>query len=350
VGDDERDEPVQLRLVDYLHYAGALRASGSVADVTAEAQPGQLGRTAACEANPLYLFDASQLDADSALEESVPALVDQAASSDDETAQEKATIESGVVRADYAPVPAFARDDLFGCLPAALRPPHRWVLVGAKGSGSAIHQVGVHRHLVRVRVEIMGAPKCRNVGESQSVLIMIRQVTRTIAGSATRYRPSIAVCSACSCTQDPLHSSAWNTSLLGRKRWVLFPPETPRHWVTPAAEERLHPARLQGPRAWFTTVYPRCCSHDWHAPRPVELIQHPGRRTLPSRCLPLVADGIACACLRLKRIMRIIAGETVYVPAGWWHVVLNLDPLAVAVTENFGVPADYCHIRAALKV
>eukprot|EP01047_Picozoa_sp_COSAG01_P076621 COSAG01_NODE_13519_length_1574_cov_1.317966_1_plen_159_part_00 len=158
MGDDERDEPVQLRLVDYLHYAGALRASGAVADVTAEAQPGQLGRTAACEANPLYLFDASQLDADSALEESVPAFIDQAASSDDETAQEKATIESGVVRADYAPVPAFARDDLFGCLPSALRPPHRWVLVGAKGSGSAIHQVGVHRHLVRGRVEIMGAP------------------------------------------------------------------------------------------------------------------------------------------------------------------------------------------------
>ena len=38
-----------------------------------------------------------------------------------------------------------------------------------------------------------------------------------------------------------------------------------------------------------------------------------------------------------------------YVPAGWWHTVINLDPLSVAVTENFGLPSDFAHIRAALK-
>ena len=71
--------------------------------------------------------------------------------------------EADVMMKDYTP-PKFFEEDLF---PEMFgdegAPPHRWFLIGPKRSGSTVHQ-------------------------------------------------------------DPLGTSAWNTSLSGRKRWVMMPP------------------------------------------------------------------------------------------------------------------------------
>ena len=96
---------------------------------------------------------------------------------------------------------------------------------------------------------------------------------------------------------DPLGTAAWNTVFRGRKRWALFPPGTSK---STAKGSHFYDWRTQDdePINYFVDILPQIRrNHDV-----MEFIQDPG--------------------------------DTVYVPAGWWHAVLNLDD-TVAVTQNF---------------
>ena len=92
---------------------------------------------------------------------------------------------------------------------------------------------------------------------------------------------------------DPLGTHAWVTVVEGLKRWVLFPPN-----VT-----ELSSIGMQTPQIpsviWFSEWHERAIAN---IPEAIEILQRPG--------------------------------ETVYVPSGWPHIVLNLER-TVAITQNY---------------
>lgn len=103
--------------------------------------------------------------------------------------------------------------------------------------------------------------------------------------------------------KDPLGTSAWNTLTKGHKRWCLFPPRTPKQLYDPPMKPYDHEGV-----SWFDQVYPKfkqridhyqTLGEKWGM---IEVLQKPG--------------------------------ETIYVPGGWAHVVMNLD-MTIAVTQNF---------------
>lgn len=140
---------------------------------------------------------------------------------------------------DYK-VPKYFPEDLFCLVGEDRRPPYRWFLVGPKRSGTTLHV-------------------------------------------------------------DPLGTSAWNTLIVGRKRWVLFPPHIPKHLVN----GKSHVRGDEDDEAvnYFMDLLPRVKrASSPEVLQCIEFMQYPG--------------------------------ETVFIPGGWWHAVFNVDD-TVAVTQNY---------------
>ncbi|XP_043722448.1 F-box protein At1g78280-like [Telopea speciosissima] len=99
---------------------------------------------------------------------------------------------------------------------------------------------------------------------------------------------------------DPALTSAWNTLLYGRKRWALYPPGRVPLGVIVDVNEEDGDVNVETPSSlqWWLDIYPLLADED----KPIECTQLPG--------------------------------ETIFVPSGWWHCVLNLET-TIAVTQNF---------------
>ncbi|PWA95472.1 F-box domain, cyclin-like protein [Artemisia annua] len=111
---------------------------------------------------------------------------------------------------------------------------------------------------------------------------------------------------------DPNSTSAWNAVVKGSKKWVLFPPDVVPPGVHPSSDgaEVACPVSIT---EWFMNFYES--TKTWKK-KPVE-----------------------CVCK---------AGEVIFVPQGWWHLVINLED-SIAITQNFVSRRNLLNVLDFLK-
>lgn len=135
--------------------------------------------------------------------------------------------------------------DLFGLLGEGRRPDHTWLIVGPRRSGSVFHI-------------------------------------------------------------DPNCTHAWNAAIVGRKRWIFYPPGVTPPGVHPSADgdEVALPLSIG---EWLFQFWDEHCKRK--------------SNRVPKHERPL--ECTACP------------GDVLFVPHGWWHMVINLDDVNIAITHNY---------------
>ncbi|SCV71910.1 BQ2448_4604 [Microbotryum intermedium] len=108
--------------------------------------------------------------------------------------------------------------------------------------------------------------------------------------------------------QDPNGTSAWNAVTTGSKAWIMFPPSV----TPPGVHVSEDQGQVEAPLAlseWFMSYWD--FANMTYGPK--------------------AKDGA------LRNTMKVgicREGEVFYVPSGWWHIVVNLEP-SIAVTQNY---------------
>lgn len=110
---------------------------------------------------------------------------------------------------------------------------------------------------------------------------------------------------------DPNATHAWNVCIQGRKRWIFYPPGCPPPGVFPS-EDGDEVALPLSVGEWLLQYWPehleRCKGSKNADDQPLECTVYPG--------------------------------DVIFVPHGWWHMVINLDDTNCAITHNYVSPSN----------
>lgn len=114
---------------------------------------------------------------------------------------------------------------------------------------------------------------------------------------------------------DPNQTNAWNVSITGRKKWIFYPPGVPPPGVVAdaAGAEVTVPISTGEWLLSFWKAHLECRRDPDVSKRPTEMIVN--------------------------------AGELVFVPHGYWHMVVNLDD-CIALTQNY---VSTCNLADCLR-
>ena len=104
---------------------------------------------------------------------------------------------------------------------------------------------------------------------------------------------------------DPNATHAWNAAIVGRKRWIFYPPGVTPPGVLPS-EDGDSVALPLSVGEWLFSFW------DEHLER--------------TRSAPPLERPLECTTM---------PGDVCFVPHGWWHMVVNLDDMNIAITHNY---------------
>ncbi|KAG2387256.1 hypothetical protein C9374_001588 [Naegleria lovaniensis] len=185
---------------------------------------------------------------------------------------------------DEYEVPQFFKEDFFEqCLDAEERPLFRWIVIGPARSGTQFHM-------------------------------------------------------------DPYLTSAWNALICGRKRWLFYPLNHVSEDLEEAIEEMKHAEQeMIKERLMFEKQVKTQLLHEGKIGKIYEdeFEIKDSNKPIPSYVpcsepLEWLTDEYYTAINQGRRPWECIQypGDLIFVPSGWWHMVLNLDD-TMAVTQNF---------------
>jgi hypothetical protein len=122
---------------------------------------------------------------------------------------------------------------------------------------------------------------------------------------------------------DPNATHAWNAPVVGRKRWILYPPSAMDH-----PPPGVHPSQ-DGDTVTMPLSIGEWMVSFWS--QHVKRRSHPDVNQRPIEC-------------------TVSPGDLIFVPHGWWHTVLNIDPgMSLALTQNYVSASNVSNVLRFLE-